>query len=74
MNIDTSFSMSVSALVKTELDYAYLVEIAADEISLDLIESVNAESLGTVTFGSVEEMRAVAQAMLKLADSVTLTK
>lgn len=70
MTLKTQYSMNVSAVVLTELDYAYQVLVGGDEISVNLIDSENAESIGTVTFGSVEELRTVAQAMLKLANIV----
>ena len=70
MTLKTEYSLNLSAVVLTDLDYAYRVLLGEDEISVNLIDSEDANLIGTVTFGSVDEMRTVAEAMLKLANTV----
>lgn len=70
MTLKTEYSLNLSAVVLTDLDYAYQVLLGEDEISVNLIDSEDANLIGTVTFGSVDEMRTVAEAMLKLANTV----
>lgn len=70
MSIQTKITACVVAYITTDLDYAYTAKVCDDEISLSLVDDVGDEVLGTVTFGSIEEMRAAALAMLKLANTV----
>lgn len=73
MSVQTEISVCVVANITTDLDYAYTAKVCDDEISLSLVDAVEDVGdlvVGTVTFGSIEEMRAVALAMLKLADTV----
>lgn len=70
MSIQTEITACVVANITTDLDYAYTAKVCDDEISLSLVDSEEDAILGTVTFGSIEEMRAVALAMLKLANTV----
>lgn len=70
MSIQTEITACVVANITTDLDYAYVAKVCDDELSLNLVDTEEEAILGTVSFGSIEEMRAVAHAMLKLANTV----
>ena len=57
---------NTTIVVRSDEPYYFKVVESADELKLQFFDDVD-ENTSTIYFGSVEEMEAVANAMLKLA-------